>query len=143
MNEKNYTFIRIDKKGHWRGTEHRSSLLGMGDEDDSLFEDGVSCYLLKGGEDIERLRDYWDRIASCRKPEDFTGMQITIFRGILLEKCGSDWEELAICEETIAVLDAVEIMSQVINLHDLYLDEEINEEEYYDKLFDLVSVYVK
>ena len=33
-------FIRLDRKGEWRGTDHRSSIAGLGDEFENLWEDG-------------------------------------------------------------------------------------------------------
>lgn len=128
-------FIRLDTKGEWRSTEHVSSVgvssFVAGHED---FEEGVSCYKLddQAGA-LNDLREYWFETASIDE-DDLEDMQITIFEGELLDKWGSDGENLAICTKTIKEMDAKEIMMKVENL---YWDMDcgvIEEDEYEEKL---------
>ena len=159
-------FIRIDMKGHWRGTEHRSSVQGRAGECTCDFwcwceeecycnkkckcggnwEAGISCYEI--GDNIavalENLREYWTGIASC-DIEDFRNFQITIFEGELLPVKGSDWEDLATCERTLYELEAYPIMKAVIEAHERICtygdpdEDEITEEEYEDFLRGLIA----
>lgn len=138
-------FIRIDMKGHWRGTEHRSSVQGLAEEL-GLWEQGISCYQIGDNiaEALENLREYWTDIASCRI-EDFKDFQITIFEGELLPEKGSDWEDLATCERTLFELEAYPIMKAVIEAHERICtfgepdEDEITEEEYEEILSRLIA----
>lgn len=137
-------FIRIDTIGEWRGKEHRSSLGGLAGEWDneiglSTWEDGISCFSLKNkAEGIENLRYYWMDYVGNKRISDYKNMQITIFEG---EKIGmgSDWEDIATCEKTLAELDAVEFMGKVFEAHERFEDEEITEEEYNKILENLIN----
>ena len=128
-------FIRLDMKGEWRGTEHVSSV-GVSSfvSGYEQFEEGVSCYRLDNqAEALTELRDYWFETASITE-DDLEDMQITIFEGELLDKWGSDGEDLAICKRTLKEIDAKEIMTRV---NELYWDMEnvnISEEEYEKEL---------
>lgn len=129
-------FIRLDMKDHWRGKEHRSSMLGLGDEFEELFHDGISCYNLNDPAwAIDRLRWYWTEVATMTRPEDYTNMQVTIFEGEELDKLGADGENIAICKRTILETEAESFMKRVLELYDLYYyEEELTEEEYYQEL---------
>ncbi|MEK4951895.1 hypothetical protein NST12_16510 [Bacillus sp. FSL W8-1127] len=137
-------FIRIDLVGHWKGREHRSSQNGLAGEWDhetkkSSWEDGISCYSLKNkSEGIENLRQYWYDIARFTTASRFEGMQVTIFEGKKIGM-GSDWEDIATCEKTIAELDAVEFMGKVFEAYERFEDEEITEEEYNKHLKNLIN----
>lgn len=128
-------FIRLDMKGEWRGTEHVSSI-GVSSfvSGHEQFEEGVSCYKLDNqAEALNDLREYWFETASITE-SDLENMQITIFEGELLDKWGSDGEDLAICKRTLKEIDAKEIM---IKVDELYWDMEygdITEEEYEKEL---------
>lgn len=128
-------FIRLDMKGEWRGTEHVSSV-GVSSfvPGHEQFEDGVSCYRLDNqAEALTELRDYWFETANITE-DDLEDMQITIFEGELLDKWGSEGEDLAICKRTLKEIDAKEIMTRV---NELYWDMEnvnISEEEYEKEL---------
>ena len=128
-------FIRLDTKGEWRGTEHTSSVGVSGFvEGHEQFEEGVSCYKLDDQADaLNDLREYWFETAGITA-EDLEDMQITIFEGELLDKWGSDGEDLATCTKTLKEMDAKEIM---IKVDELYWDMEygdITEEEYEKEL---------
>ena len=122
-------------KGEWRGTKHCSSVrvssFVAGHED---FEVGVSCYKLDNQADaLNDLREYWFEIASITE-DDLENMQITIFEGELLNRWGSDGENLAVCTKTIKEMGTKEIM---MNIDELYWNMEcgnIAEEEYWQKL---------
>ena len=128
-------FIRLDMKGEWRGTDHMSSVgvssFVPGHED---YEEGVSCYRLDDqAEALNDLREYWFETASITE-DDLENMQITIFEGELLDRWGSDGENLAICTKTIKEIDAKEIMMKV---DELYWDMDcgdIDEDEYEEAL---------
>lgn len=128
-------FIRLDVKGEWRGTEHVSSV-GVSSfvPGHEQFEEGVSCYRLDDqAEALNDLREYWFETASITE-SDLENMQITIFEGELLDRWGSDGEDLAICKRTLKEIDAKEIM---IKVNELYWDMEcgdITEEEYEKEL---------
>lgn len=107
-------FIRIDMKGHWRGTEHRSSLPGV--EEHGIWEEGISCYRFEPSQ-ADALKDllwYWTHIVCNTKPEDYADLQITVFEGEELGAIGSDWEEIATCTKTIAEIDAQPIMEIIL-----------------------------
>jgi|SRR5690625_229338 len=127
-------FIRLDTKGEWRGTEHVSSVQGMGEEF-GLWEKGISCYNLKDQDEaLASLRDYWFDIASITE-EDLENMQITIFEGEQLEnEQGGDFEDLAICTRTIKEIDAKDIMIKINELHEDMLCGNIDEWNYLEKL---------
>ena len=119
-------FIRIDMKGHWRGTEHRSSLAGV--EEHGVWEEGISCYSFEFGQ-ADALKDllwYWTNIAGNTRPEDYANLQITIFEGEELDAEGSDGEQVAICTKTIAEIDAQPIMEEIL-------------EPYFDSEYDIIS----
>ena len=128
-------FIRLDRKGEWRGTEHVSSV-GVSSfvSGHEQFEGGVSCYKLDDqAEALNDLREYWFETASITE-SDLENMQITIFEGELLDRWGSDGEDLAICKRTLKEIDAKEIM---IKVNELYWDMEcgdITEAEYEKEL---------
>lgn len=122
-------FIRIDMKGHWRGTEHKSSLSGV--EEHGVWEEGISCYSFEFGQ-ADALKDllwYWTNIAGNTRPEDYADMQITIFEGEELDAEGSDGEQMAICTRTIAELEAQPIMEKILEPYFKADWEEITEEE--------------
>lgn len=137
-------FIRLDRKGEWRGTEHRSSVCGLGEEFENLWEDGISCYYLDPDDlatTVEELRSYWMDVAMLDSPEDYEDFQVTVFRG---EKVGNghDWEDLAICEETLAELEARPFMAEIIRAFEMYDDLEISEEEYSNLLIEAIKNHV-
>ncbi|WP_085523838.1 hypothetical protein [Tuberibacillus sp. Marseille-P3662] len=128
-------FIRLDMKGHWKGTEHQSSILGIGDETGD-WEQGVSCYPLDDddkGYALAELRDYWDNIASLHDIEDYEDMQVTIFQGEYITD-GSDAENIATCERTISEKDAIPLMKQVFEAYEDYFYGDIEEHEYHERL---------
>lgn len=146
-------FIRLDQKGHWRGTEHRSMLADPTEtyieyDDDGEFEvsggkweSGISCYHL--GDDvayaIDRLRWYWMNVAMMKDASDYAGMQVTIFEGERIGE-GSDGEDTATCSRTIAEFDAEPFMEQIIKTwKQMEYDEEIDEEEYKNILEKLIK----
>ncbi|HSH24975.1 MAG TPA: hypothetical protein VLA13_05500 [Massilibacterium sp.] len=113
-------FIRIDTKGEWMGTEHKSSLAGV--EEHGVWEEGISCYDLEDqAEALKELLDYWTDIAMMTDAKDYANMQITIFEGEELEDQGSDWEQMAVCERTIAEIEAQPIMEKIL---EPYLEEQ-------------------
>lgn len=142
-------FIRIDQKGTWRGTEHRSCVAGsVFSTEETIWENGISCYRLDNKvEAIESLYKYWTEIAMVRL-EDFKDMQVTIFEGAH-NGYGADGEDLANCTETIKEIDAYEFMRKVYEAKDklegLYKNEngeyedEITEEEYREILESLID----
>lgn len=132
-------FIRIDMKGHWRGTEHASSLNGMAGEWENDWEEGISSYSLKDkAEAIENLREYWMDIAMLTKESDYNDMQITIFEGEKIGE-GSDYEDIATCENTVSEIEASEFMSKVLDAYEQLEDEDISEDEYNEILEGLVK----
>jgi len=141
-------FIRLDMKGQWKGTEHRSSIAGsIFSTEETIWEDGISCYSLNDKVDaIENLYKYWLEIAKATL-EDFKNMQVTIFEGAH-NGYGADGEDLAICTETIKEIDAYQFMKKVYDAKDkldgLYEDEngeyiEISKEEYNQILESLID----
>ncbi len=115
-------FIRLDQKGEWRGSEHRSSMLGLAEEWLNCgFENGVSCYeLTDQAEALDELRKYWTVIATTT---DFTSFQVTIFEG---EKTGEgpDYEDIALPEKTLYEGEAQPLMQKIIDLEDMFYDDE-------------------
>lgn len=133
--------IRIDQVGHWRGSEHRSSVMGMGyfeDVEDVQWEDGISCYRVENGEGVEELRAYWVENNGNTDAQSYEGFQVTIFEGEIVGT-GADFEELADCKETLAEVDAVEFMGEVLDLHEKFEDDEISEDEYFEELNNLIN----
>lgn len=104
-------FIRIDQKGTWRGTEHISA---FGQDDWERTEPGISCYSLRYGnaDGIKNLLEYWNNYNNRYFPEEFEGFQVTVFRGEKVGE-GTDFEDCAICTETVAEIDAVEFVKMV------------------------------
>ena len=126
-------FIRLDIKGEWMGTEHRSSMQGLG-EDAAYFEDGVSCYdLTRKGMALESLFEYWNDVAMLRI-DDYADMQITIFEGDKLDSQGSDWEDMAICTKTLVEMDAIDVMKRVSELYEMHELDDIDYDEFLEEL---------
>ncbi|EMA6344831.1 hypothetical protein U3450_003887 [Bacillus cytotoxicus] len=147
------TFIRLDVKGEWRGTQHRSMRRGIGDdcwcdgecdciENKSGWESGISCYQLESNHDglaIEQLRSYWMELAMFRI-EDYKDMQLTIFEGDELPGEGSSYEDMANCTKTILEIDAQPFMKKVMETYELYFDEEeLTEEQYNEELGNIIA----
>ena len=126
-------FIRLDRIGHWKHQEHRSSVGGLGDEFPSLYEKGVSCYVLDGPHALESLRRYWFQVALINA-EILENFQITIFEGKKLDAMGSDWEDLAIPTATLKEIPAKEIMLTIQDLWEACYCGEISEAEYFSRL---------
>lgn len=128
-------FIRIDKKGHWRGRDHVSSIQGQAGEcvcfedqcicgADESWESGISCYRFDDSNPADAFRElleYWTKIASCKRVEDYSDLQITIFSGELTGT-GSDGEDTATCEKTIVEIEAKPVMEKIL-------------EEFYDEKY--------
>lgn len=133
-------FIRIDIKGTWRGSEHRSG--GAWDFDNENPHDGASCYRIGNGEGVEKLRRYWTEYAMLNRLEDYTDKHVTIFEGIETGT-GPDWEEIAVCKKTLAEVDAVEFMKKVFEAEERAFEEEIDEDEYHAELLKIVHEYAK
>lgn len=149
-------FIRLDMKGHWRGTEHCSM---FGDATDTVldwngdelvehpcgeWEPGISCYRL--GCDfayaLENLRYYWVEIAGFRTAKDYADMQVTVFEGERIGE-GSDGEDTAICHRTLFESDAEPFMSHVLRLYEMKeYEDELSEEEYMQKLCKFADEYI-
>lgn len=130
-------FIRLDVKSEWRGVGHKSSLSGLADEEEDLFEDGISCYQIDGdeAEAVENLRQYWQDNAMMGL-EDYKRMQVTVFEGEGIG-VGSDYEDIATCKRTIVEAEAKPFMEKVYEAYDQYeYEEEITEEEYNEILID-------
>ena len=127
-------FIRIDWKGEWRGEEHNSFAVLPEEE---FAEAGISCYRITrwGKADaIERLRGYLMDIVMDNRPEDYDKRQITIFDGYRIGE-GSDHEDIALCEKTIAEIEARPVMEKVFELYDRYdIEEELTGQEYMTEL---------
>lgn len=130
-------FIRIDRVGEWRGTEHVSSMQGLGDE--IYFEDGISCYAIDDIQHaLESLYRYWKDTVGNRSASDFEGFQVTIFEGEYVGT-GTEMEDLAECHRTLYELDAVAIMGALYDVMDDMYYEEITEEEYVTQLANLIA----
>lgn len=144
-------FIRLDATGEFRGSEHKSSLCGLG-EDYGNFEEGISCYLLN--EDaFSKLYDYWINIASLNEADLERGMQVTIFEGEQVDALATNNEDLAVCTKTVAEFDAKELYSKWMELKKRFDYEWENDEtdandvvEYlelhHEQLQDLVEKYI-
>lgn len=132
-------FIRIDVKGHWKGTEHCSTLAMDPDffGDETRWEEGISCYTFEFGkaDALENLRKYWVGIVGDDEASLYKDKQITIFKGEDLGIEGADYENMATCTNTLKELEAVHIMQQVIEAWERWeIDQEIDEDEYMDIL---------
>jgi len=129
-------FIRIDWKGEWKGEEHKSSAV-LPEDEGGIAEGGISCYSIDrwGKADaIERLRWYFANIVMDTNPEDYSSRQITIFDGYKVGE-GSEYEDIARCEITLAEIEAKPIMEQIFDLYDrYYIDEELTKDEYFAEL---------
>lgn len=132
-------FIRIDVKGKWKGSEHRST--GAWDFDREDEHNGVSCYRVDRGWGVEQLRKYWTEYNMLRKIEEYTDKQVTIFEGTLTGD-GPDFEDIAICEKTLAEVDAAEFMKKVFEVEEEFTYGDINENEYHEKLNELVQTAI-
>lgn len=154
-------FIRLDEKGTWRGTEHCSQF-GLAEEtfaetewiydpatgeeipveheiNGGTWEAGISCYNLNDIVDaLEHLHNYWFGIAGFGY-ETYKGFQVTVFEGELTERMGADWEDTAICENTLVEAGAYEFMKSLHETIDKYEEEEITEEEYRKTLEELYN----
>lgn len=144
-------FIRLDKKGDWKGLEHRSSFLGSAlteSEEDIMWENGISCYELSDLLDtVESLYKYWTEFASCTD-DDFKKMQVTVFEGEHNGCFGTEGEDLATCKKTVSETEAYDFMNAIYELKealDNYIndwDEEepkITEEEYKESIIKLLA----
>jgi len=132
------TFIRIDIKGEWRGSQHLS---GWNEETGELHE-GASCYRIDDDvvHGIENLWNYWTTYASTSySPSDFQDKQITIFEG---EKVGEgpDGEDLAVSTRTVREIDALPFMEKLNDLIDRHEFEDISDDEYKAELEKLMQL---
>lgn len=134
-------FIRIDRKGEWRGTEHCSSMNGLaGEYDGASWESGISCYSLKDKPyALNSLVEYWVKIASMDEASDYEEFQVTVFEGEKLDGMGADWEDMAECTRTVLEIDAKPFMKKLLKLYDDYVCGEIDDDEY-DELLEKVEV---
>lgn len=137
-------FIRLDMKGHWRSTDHKSSIAYYG-EGEQKFEKGISCYHANL-EGIEELYKYWTEYASLSR-NDYENMQLTIFEGDFVGH-GACGEELATCNKTIQIKEAKPFLLAIEKLKDTLdgyeVDEngdeiEMTQEEYEEKLANLLD----
>ena len=136
-------FIRLDRIGHWRGTEHVSSLLGMAEE--TRFEGGVSCYPFDAS-GLASLYKYWYYTASFRL-EDTDDFQVTIFEGNEVGM-GSDWEVVAEVTKTIAKIPSKPLYLKWTELVERYYEDEETTadsevaylEQHADELLDVLKV---
>jgi hypothetical protein len=140
-------FIRLDRKGEWRGVDHRSSISGLGEEfGDEFWEAGISCYKIDFDDlasTVEDLREYWMGVAMMKDPAEYEDFQVTIFRGERIEGCyGLNYEDLATCEETVAVVEARPFMEAIIRYFELYDEDELDEDEYRNLLIEALKKHV-
>jgi len=138
-------FIRLDRKGHWRGVDHRSSVCGLGDEFENMWEDGISCYYLDPEDlayPVEELRSYWMDVAMLDDPEEYEDFQVTVFCGDRLAGYGANDEDLATCLATVIEVDARPFLEAIISAFELYDDLEISEEEYSHLLIEALKKQV-
>lgn len=141
----NQLFIRLDRKGHWRGVDHRSSVCGLGDEFENMWEDGISCYYLDPEDlayPLEELRSYWMEVAMLKQPQDYRDFQVTVFAGDRLAGYGANDEDLATCLATVIEVDARPFLEAIISAFELYDDLEIGEEEYSHLLIEALKKQV-
>lgn len=111
------TFIRLDTVGHWLGTEHISSMRGDGER----FESGVSCYEFDARY-MSDLYNYWINTA-CIDRNDVSNMQVTIFEGYKVGE-GFELEDCAVCERTIAEIQAMPLYDKWKELEERFYDDE-------------------
>ena len=131
-------FIRLDRKGEWKGKEHRSSFAGTAiTTADTKWEDGVSCFEL-GAKALDQLHSYWAGEVGLNISE-FGDLQITIFEGEKVGREGAEGEFLAGCEKTVIETEAKPVMEEVFELQDELYFEEISEEEYYNELQHIIK----
>lgn len=138
------TFVRLDVKGTWMGTNHKSAL-GNEDEEHYAEEGGISCYRLDRhpAEALKDLFNYWEYIASFDiKNGDYKNMQVTVFEGDLAGT-GSDMEEIATCAETLNEFDAQPFMQAISDAKFDFDMKDITREEYDAKLIDILGRFVK
>lgn len=132
-------FIRLDRVGHWRHQDHRSSWGGLWDEFPGLFARGVNCYSLTNtAYSLESIRRYWFHTAMV-DTEALSDFQITVFEGEKLDTIGSDLEDLTIPTATLKEIPAKDIM---LRIQDLWMDErcvEITESEYFSRLLEIAE----
>jgi len=125
-------FIRLDRKGTWRGVFHRSSVIAPVVAGGTP-EGGVSCYSMMPhgkGEALHNLVSYFFKIGNRTTPEEYADMQVTVFDGFKIGE-GSDYEDIALPVDTIAELDAEPIMEEVLELYEDYeLMGDISRNEY-------------
>lgn len=138
------TFIRLDKRGHWRGVEHISSFQGLADEqmydlgfnpiEGDFFEKGISCYWLEA-DGLAKLYKYWIETASITE-NDAKQMQVTIFEGEFVN-WGSDGEPLATCTKTVKEFSASVLYEKWMELKERFYDDDETDAydvtEYIDK----------
>lgn len=150
------TFIRLDTKGHWKGTKHVSSLQGQAGNcvcfeehcicgANESWESGISCYEMRKSDllsTFEDLLDYWIKIASLQDVEDYKDMQVTVFEGRMIGR-GADGEDTAECVRTLAEVDAQPIMKILLDPYYDWTycgedDDEINFEKAINKVMEVI-----
>lgn len=121
-------FIRLDKKGTWKGVEHRSHFAAYEyEQDERYLENGVSCYKASV-EGIGNLFKYAD-VNMSLSYEDLKEMQLTVFDGEY-SGTGSDNEDLAWCKSTVKEIEAYDWYKTVEKAKEM---ADIDEDgEYYD-----------
>ena len=120
-------FIRFDVKGTWMGRDHISTA------GDGYYEEpGISCYRFDA-EGVKNLIRYWREYCSNYRVEDYVDMQLTVFAGEYVG-WGTDAEDCATCEETLAELDGAEFYKMFLNLENRWFNEEITEDGIYEEL---------
>lgn len=121
-------FIRLDKKGTWKGVEHRSHFVAYEyEEDEKYLENGVSCYKasIEGIEDLYRYAN----VNMSLSYEDLKEMQLTVFEGEY-SGTGSDGEEIALCKFTVKEIEAYNWYKSIEKAKEM---ADIDEDgEYYD-----------
>lgn len=123
------TFIRLDRKGTWRGTEHQSRTAAWEwEEDDRYLEDGVSCFYATV-EGIEELYDYAINHMSLYEERDQKDFQVTVFEGNYNGQ-GSDGEELAWCTATLKEIESLDWFKTIEKAKEMADTDE--DGEYYD-----------
>lgn len=131
-------FIRIDRKGHWRDTEHRSRIANTGDDFDCelILEAGISCFEANV-EGIESLYDYCMNYMSL-EVTDYPNFQLTIFEG---EKVGygTDGEDIARCIKTLDVKELEPFIDAIYDLKDAVEYDDMEREEFEKKSLELLK----
>lgn len=137
-------FIRVDGKNQWRGKDHISFRAGENDNPE-MAEAGISCYDLRDPIfGIEQLYHYWFRFCLADL-SSFKDSQITIFEGEHTGEYGTDNEDLAECNYTVAELNAYDFFKVIQDAKEKYKWEEITEDEYnqiIDKLIENIIVNI-